>query len=91
MTSLKNFLTGSIAYDTQWGVWAKKVDGKFDLDAEARFGQFVFENGGILDDFECVGNNEAICYQRDEYCGSDEDCTLFYEEWAEGFIHGLNQ
>lgn len=56
----------------------------------ARFGQFIFENGGVLDRFELVGNNEFLTNSRDEYRGTDEDCEDFYEEWAENLIETLN-
>lgn len=91
MATLKVFLIGSLSYDSQWGVWAEKIDGKFHLESEARFGQFIFENGGMLDNFESVGNNQFLSDSRDEYCGTDEDCDSFYEEWAEDLIWKLNQ
>ena len=89
MTTLKTYLTGSLSYDSSWGVWAEKVDGKFELDSNARFGQFLFDNGGINDDYELVGSNAAITDSRDEYCGTDADCEDFYEEWVEQFIEEL--
>ena len=36
-----------IQYDSGWGIWA---EAPFTPDSEARFGQGVFENGGLLDD-----------------------------------------
>lgn len=89
--TLATYLTGSLSYDSQWGIWAEKIDGKFEPESEARFGQFIFENGGILDNFECVGNNQSITDDRDEYCGMDENCEYFYQEWAENFIQTLNE
>ena len=90
MATLKTYLTGSLSYDSSWGVWAEKIDGKFELESDARFGQCVFENGGMLDDYELVGNNISIIDSRDNYCGNDENCKNFYEEWAEQFIAELN-
>lgn len=90
MTTLKSYLTGSLSYDSSWGVWAEKMDGKFELDSDARLGQFVFENGGMADDYELVGSNESLTDSRDNYCGTDEGCEDFYEEWAQNFIQELN-
>jgi hypothetical protein len=91
MASLKTYLTDSLSYDSSWGIWAEKINGKFDLDnSEARFGQFLFENGGMDDSYELVGNNASLTDSRDNYCGTDEGCEDFYEEWAEQFIEELN-
>jgi hypothetical protein len=81
MATLKTYLTSSLAYDSSWGIWAETVDGKFDLEnSEARFGQFLFENGGMGDNFQLVGNNASLTDSRDNYCGNEEDCEDFYEE-----------
>jgi len=91
MTTLKTYLTGSLSYDSSWGVWAEKIDGKFDLEkSSARFGQFIFDNGGMADNYELVGDNVSLTDSRDTYCGTDEDCEDFYEEWAEQFVEELN-
>ena len=90
MTTLKTYLTTSLSYDPSWGLWAEKIDGKFELESDARFGQFVFDNGGMADDYELVGNNVSLTDSRDNYCGTDEDCENFYEEWAEQFVEELN-
>lgn len=92
MAPLKNYLTGSLSYDQSWGIWAEKIDGKFDLEeSDARFGQFAFENGGLLDDYELVGDNVSLTDSRDNYCGTDEGCEEFYEEWVLDFLQTLNQ
>lgn len=91
MTTLKTYLTGTLSYDSSWGVWAEKIDRKFDLELDARFGQFCFENGGMVDDYEPVGNNQFITDSRDTYCGTDEGCENFYEEWAIDFLQNLNE
>lgn len=90
MATLKTYLTGSLSYDSSWGIWAEKIDGKFEMESEARFGQFMFDNGGMNDDCELVGGNASITDARDNYCGTDEDCEDFYEEWAEQFVGELN-
>lgn len=91
MATLKTYLTGSLSYDSSWGVWAKRVDGKFELESDARFGQFIFENGGMDGDFDLVGDNVSLVDARDNYCGTDEDCENFYEKWTERFVKKLNQ
>lgn len=48
----------NIQYDSSWGIWAKKIDGAFTEESEARYGQLAFENGGLLDDFEFACNGE---------------------------------
>jgi hypothetical protein len=50
----------------------------------------AFENGGLLDDYQPVGNNQLLTDSRDIYCGTDEDCENFYEEWAIDFVQSLN-
>lgn len=91
MATLKHYLTGSLSYYSSWGVWAEKIDGKFELESNARFGQFVFENGGMNDSFELVGDNVSLKDSRDNYCLNDEDSyEEFYEEWAEQFVEELN-
>ena len=89
MTTLKDYLTDSLSYDNSWGIWAE-FEGKFELNSDARLGQLCFENGGVLDDYKFVGNNIAIIDARDEYCGTDEGCENFYEEWAEQFVENMN-
>lgn len=91
MATLRDYLIGSLWYDKSRGIWAEKVNGKFELESNARFGEFVFDNGGMLDDYELVGNNMFISDSRDKYCGTDEDCEEFYEEWAINFLQDLNE
>jgi hypothetical protein len=86
-TTLLDILTGPIPYDSQMGVWAEKVNGKFTLQSPARVGQRCFENGGILDDFSYVWNCESISYYREDYTGGDESFNL---EWAYEFIDNEN-
>lgn len=91
MATLKTYLTGTLSYDSSWGIWAEKIDGKFELESDARFGQFVFENGGMADEYELVGDNVSLTDSRDNYCGTDEGCEDFYEEWAIDFLQTLNE
>lgn len=43
--------------ESSWSVYAKSP---FTADSEARIGQTQFENGGLLDDKEWVGNGDRI-------------------------------
>ena len=45
-----------IGYDSSWGIWAEIP---FKPDSEARFGQGIFENGGLLDDKQFFADGEA--------------------------------
>lgn len=63
----------SISYDRSWAIYA---DSPFQPESEARFGQRIFKNGGILDEkkFFCDGElaNDAVETQIDPSAG-DED------------------
>jgi hypothetical protein len=51
---------------------------------------FFFENGGMDDDFELVGDNVSLTDSRDNYCGTEVVEVEFYEDWAEQFVEKLN-
>jgi hypothetical protein len=90
--SLKDILLmGGLTYSSQWGIYAQKIDGMFKEESLARFGQRIFENGGLLDDCCYFGNNESIVDSRDNYCGcDDDDASYFYEEWVSSYIDEVN-
>ncbi|HEY9824882.1 MAG TPA: hypothetical protein V6D19_05500 [Stenomitos sp.] len=90
MKTLKDILTGSLDYSSQWGIYATKIDGKFALESPARFGQRIFENGGLLDNSEYFSNNESTTDSRANYCGTGDDEADFYEEWAEQYLEEIN-
>ena len=48
----------NIEYSSSWGIWAELIDGKFTEESKARYGQSIFENGGLLDDYVYVCNGE---------------------------------
>lgn len=48
----------NIQYDSSWGIWAEKINGLFTLESQSRYGQLIFENGGLLDDWEYVCSGE---------------------------------
>jgi hypothetical protein len=90
MKTLIDYLTGDLSYDSSWGIYAEKIDGAFKPESPARFGQRIFDNGGLLDDCEFFTSNESICDARANYCGQDDDAEEFYEEWAEQYIEEMN-
>ena len=51
-------------YDSSQGIWADPNT------FEYRFGQFIFENGGLLDDKVCIGSLEYLIDQQSAYAGS---------------------
>jgi hypothetical protein len=55
--SLVDYLKNLNSSETQWGVWVNpsNVD-------EYRVGQFCFENGGILDDWVCIGTLDKLSF-----------------------------
>ena len=59
MTTLSEAIQ-KIGYDSNWAVYAEKIDGEFRADSPARIGQRQFENGGVLDDAEFFANGERI-------------------------------
>lgn len=76
----------NIQYDSSWGIWAELNEkGYFDLESEARYGQRIFENGGVLDDKVYVCNGQWPSDLRVIWCnGCIED-----EEWDSDFMEWL--
>lgn len=99
MTSktLIDILTGTLSYDSSWGIYAEKIDGEFKPESPARFGQRQFENGGLNDDCELFANNEYATDQMDNYLGRtdgrDEDTITKSDEVeaAEYLIERINE
>lgn len=58
--TLIEIMTGNLNYDSSWAVYAEKIDGVFQGDSEARFGQTQFENGGLIDGCEFFATNAQI-------------------------------
>jgi len=90
MKTLKEILIGDLEYSSSWGIYAEPVEGKFQPDSPARFGQKIFENGGLLDECLLFANNESVLESRANYCGLDEEASEFYEEWAEQYIDEMS-
>ena len=86
--TLLEILSGSLAYDSSWAVYAEKINGVFQDDSPARFGQKIFENGGLLDDLEFFGNNESIVDSIYGWTAGDEDLN---EEAAQQLIQSINE
>lgn len=87
MKTLQSILKSNLSYDSSWGVWAEVIDGEFKPESEARFGQRIFENGGMLDDFRKVGSNEWIVDRIQDYTDGDND---FLEEAIADVIDKAN-
>lgn len=86
--TLIDCLTGGLSYDRSWAVYAEKINGEWKAESPARFGQKIFENGGLLDDCELFGDNETLVDAREEYTEGDDD---FFEEWAYACIQEMNE
>ena len=72
-------------YDSQWGIWALPIDGEFKLESPARYGQLIFENGGVLDDYVFVCPCSYPADARVIWCGSAEEDG----DWHDGFLDEL--
>jgi hypothetical protein len=70
-------LSTQINYDSQMAVYAEKINGEFTENSKMRFGQTVFENGGILDNMEFFATNEDIVSTMLDYMDGEEE--LEYE------------
>ncbi len=89
MTLLKDLVT-KIQDSSQWAIYA----GSTDPDADARYGQRQFENGGLLDDKKYIIDGEGANLALMEYTEGDpgwldkysdrEDFVLWLKD--EGFI-----
>lgn len=85
---LIDLLCGDLSYDSQWGIYAEKINGKWESNSPARLGQRVFENGGLLDACEFFASNSCVVDFREGYSDGDSN---FYEEWAADYIQELNE
>ena len=59
-STLIEYLTDSLSYDNSWAIYAEKIDGEWKPESPARFGQRVFENGGLLDGCSLFNTNDSI-------------------------------
>ena len=94
MTTLIEILTGSLSYDSSWAVYAQKIDGKFDPESPARFGQTCFENGGMLDCCEFFGRNDLIADSIQEWFGDFEPWDShphLWDSWVAEFCKAMDQ
>lgn len=87
MKTLLEIMTGGLSYDSSWAVYAQKIDGKFTADSPARFGQRIFDNGGVLDDCEYFAANDRIVDSIQAWSDGDQDFT---EEAAVMLIDEIN-
>lgn len=59
--NLKDVLSGGLDYSSEWAVYAElNALGIFTPESEARIGQKMHENGGLLDDCVYFGSNDHI-------------------------------
>jgi hypothetical protein len=58
--TLLDILTGDLAYDSSWAVYAERIDGEFRPESPARIGQRRFESGGWLDEYYFFASNKRI-------------------------------
>jgi hypothetical protein len=56
-SSLANYLQALCSADSHQGIWVNPEN----ID-EYRIGQFVFENGGIKDDWVCIGSLDRLSF-----------------------------
>lgn len=80
-----------IQYDASWGIWAELVNGKFTEDSEWRYGQVLFENGGLLDSKVFLCNGEQIGNWLTSY-GFKPDKSDVEDDphWIDAFLEGAN-
>lgn len=97
MKTLIDILSGDLDYSDNWGIYAERIDGFFTAQSPARFGQRIFENGGLLDDCEFFCSNTQAEDNRSNWIGSSEeydedfDFTDLYQEAAEQLIDEVNE
>lgn len=97
MTTLIDILSGGLEYSDSWGIYAERINGKFAATSPARFGQRIFDNGGLLDDCEFFCTNTRAEDNRSNWIGSyedyekDFDFTDLYSEAAEQLIDEVNE
>lgn len=86
--TLIQIMTGNLNYDSSWAVYAEKIDGVFQEDSEARFGQIQFENGGLLDGCEFFATNAQIIDSIEAWAEGDPGSVV---EGAEQMIEEVNE
>ncbi|WP_088893185.1 hypothetical protein [Leptolyngbya ohadii] len=85
--TLLQILTGGISYDQSWAIYAERINGEFKPESPARFGQRIFENGGVNDDCEIFTVNDQAVEFINCYTEGDDD---FLEEAALELIQHEN-
>lgn len=85
----------NIQYDNSWGIWAElNEDGLLVEDAEARYGQFCFENGGMADDKILVCSGTQIGDWLTEWLGcspNSMDADDLDPFWIDAFLDEQNE
>ena len=75
MESLQEYLARLNCSETQWGLWVNPENIN-----EFREGQFIFENGGKLDGFICIGTLDELS------CGFQPEGEILQELLRHGEI-----
>jgi len=82
----------NIQYDSGWAIYAEIVDGKFSEHSEARYGQTVFENGGLLDDKVYVCHGEQIGDWLTSYGFAPDKSDIDDDPyWIDAFLEEANE
>lgn len=82
-----------IEYNSSWAIWADLDEsGQLTEDAEARYGQRIFENGGLLDDKVFVCDGEQIGNWLTRYgFASDKSDIGDDPYWIDAFLEEANE
>lgn len=97
MKTLIDILSSSLDYSDSWGIYAERIEGEFTPQSPARFGQRIFENGGMIDDCDFFCSNTSAEDFRSNWIGSHEDYeedfdfTDLYIEAGEQLINEVNK
>lgn len=70
MSALSEYLMGLNTSDSQWGLWVNPENPT----EEFRIGQYCFENGGLDDDWVCVGSLDRLSFGFQSESEAFEDC-----------------
>jgi hypothetical protein len=93
-TTLIEVLSGDLAYDSAWAIYAECIDGEFRPESLARIGQRQFDNGGVLDECQYFASNESAAnFIASYFEGRDPETITDADrhEAAEELIDHINE
>ena len=70
MTALSEYLSQLNSTDSQWGVWVNPENPT----EEYRLGQYCFDNGGVADDWVCIGSLDNLSFGFQSESDAFDDC-----------------